>query len=58
MQQDKRPRNENFQKHGRWELYHNKKLKKVANYVNGVEYGHYYYKYFNTEIALIIYFAR
>ncbi len=56
--QDKKPRNENCQKHGRWELYYRGRINRLTNYVNGLEYGYYYYAYFNTTTPLIIYFAR
>jgi hypothetical protein len=56
--QNKKPRNENCQKHGRWELYYCGGLNRLTNYVNGVAYGYYYYAYFNTTTPLIIYFAK
>ena len=56
--QDKRPINEKGQPHGRWEIYYRGRINRLSNYVNGVEYGYYYYAYLNTTTPLIIYFAR
>ena len=58
MLQDKKPRNENCEKHGLWENYYLGKINKKTNYVNGVEFGYYYYGYFHHMEPLVIYFAR
>lgn len=40
--QDKRPYNEQFQRHGSWKTYwKNGKLHHKVNYINGMMYGHF-----------------
>jgi hypothetical protein len=56
--QDKKPKNAQGLKHGRWEIYYCHNLWRIVNYINGVECGYRLHIFYSDETKIEMYYAR